>query len=806
MSMGGGGGGGGPSQSTQYSTNIPEYARPYVENMLGATQAQLFNTQQVGGTAPTYDEQGNQISAGTPGTTQISGFKPYQPYSQNVNDYFAGPSPMQQQSYQGMANMQVAPQLAQGSQLATTAGLGSIGLGTQAAGAGQNYYNMATNPAAVQAFMNPYIEQSLAPQLKLLNQQQALAGQDIAAKAVGQGAFGGNRATLAQGLNAQNYDLARQQAIGQGYNQAFNQAQQAQQFGANLGLQGLGVGLQGYGQALGAGTALGQLGQTQYGQQMGILEGQNRFGQQQQQMEQQKINQAISDYATAQQYPMLQLGLMSNMLRGLPMQSQTTQMYQAAPSYMQQGIGAIGSLASLYGAGKKEGGVVGYKYGGAISTQKLEGMADKLDLPQIVQRLKDPQLDKGERQVFEDALQEKAREKARYAGIAAAGDNAFNTQKLAGGGILAFADEGLVDLEKALAKKEESEKPSLYKPFLGSFTENLERLTPAKKYTAAELEEKARGQGVFPEGSPALPTETVAAQDVVPAKTKVDTSAAAAPTGTKASSSAGAPAAKGTTLADMVAERKALGPQGEAGEDFMKFLEDRLGKSTERLGRADKLAMAKAFADFGSKWSPGGIGASASRSLGVYADEYGKAINAEDTITMESQKLRKDLDIARRAEERGDVEGAQKAYDSAADRQNRIQTAQIQAAATMAGHGATQRQQDIAIDKIMKEKGVGYTEALQIYKRAGLNIENTDIARAKAALTEINNQLMFMKKDDPARAALIRQRDQLTQSLVSGGSQAAPQVGTNPDAGGIVDVPGKGKFQQLPNGNYIKIG
>ena len=153
------------------------------------------STQQVGGTAPTYDEQGNQISAGTPGTTQISGFKPYQPYSTNVNDYFAGPSPLQQQSYQGMANMQVAPQIGQGSQLATTAGLGSIGLGTQAAGAGQNYYNMATNPAAIQAFMNPYVEQSLAPQLKLLGQQQALAGQDIAAKAVGQGAFGGNRAT-----------------------------------------------------------------------------------------------------------------------------------------------------------------------------------------------------------------------------------------------------------------------------------------------------------------------------------------------------------------------------------------------------------------------------------------------------------------------------------------------------------------------------------------------------------------------------------------------------------------------------------
>ena len=45
--MGKGGGGGGPTQttSTSYQTNLPEYARPYVETMLGATQKQLFQTQ-----------------------------------------------------------------------------------------------------------------------------------------------------------------------------------------------------------------------------------------------------------------------------------------------------------------------------------------------------------------------------------------------------------------------------------------------------------------------------------------------------------------------------------------------------------------------------------------------------------------------------------------------------------------------------------------------------------------------------------------------------------------------------------------
>jgi len=68
------------------------------------------------------------------------------------------------------------------------------------------------------------------------------------------------------------------------------------------------------------------------------------------------INQAIQNYATAQQYPMMQLGNMSNLLHGLPMASTTTQSYQATPSMASQigalGTGAIG-LSKL--AGKKGG-------------------------------------------------------------------------------------------------------------------------------------------------------------------------------------------------------------------------------------------------------------------------------------------------------------------------------------------------------------------------------------------------------------------------------------------------------------------
>ena len=171
-----------------------------------------------------------------------------------------------------------------------------------------------------------------------------MQGQGIAANAVGKGAFGGNRETLAQGLNAQNFDLARQQAIGQGYNQAYNQAQQAMQYGAGLGLQGQQAGLAGLGQVGQLAGQLGTLGGAQLQAQQGNIALQNQLGAQQQQQQQNIINQAIQNYATGQQYPLMQLGTMMDLVRGTPTQITGTQTYQAPPSPISQlaGLGIAG--------------------------------------------------------------------------------------------------------------------------------------------------------------------------------------------------------------------------------------------------------------------------------------------------------------------------------------------------------------------------------------------------------------------------------------------------------------------------------
>ena len=330
MTLEGGGGGSppppppaSPTSTTVQNTNIPDYLQPYAETMLGATQQQLFNTQQ-------NDD----------GTTQITGVKPYQPYSQNPQDYVAGFSPLQNQAMDTAANMQVPGQYNAATGMAGMAGM-------QGLNAGNQYNQMATNPYATQAFMNPYIQNSLQPQLAEIQRQYDITGTQEQSAATNAGAFGGSREALMAAENQRNAGLAKNQAIGTGYNNAFQAAQQAQQYGANLGLQG----------SQAANTAAGNLaniGTQQLGAQQGVAQTQMQAGTAEQQQQQNIINQDIQNYATAQQYPQQQLSFMNAMLRGLPTQSTTTQQYQAAPSTLNQ-ITGLG-IASL-GAAKAFGSV-----------------------------------------------------------------------------------------------------------------------------------------------------------------------------------------------------------------------------------------------------------------------------------------------------------------------------------------------------------------------------------------------------------------------------------------------------------------
>jgi hypothetical protein len=831
----------------------------------------------------------------------MTSFRGYTPYSSDVNNYFAGFSPLQQSAQESAYYMQTPGQFGMASNLAGMAGMGGLGaqdqsgflgsealgygqagsmyggLGAQQAinaaqqtgmqagmygglgagfggrgaeaaeqgfGAGAQFAQQATDPNAVQSYMSPYMQNVVDFQKQSALRDFQVAQPMRQAQAVAKGAFGGSRQAIENAEAQRNLNTQLQGIQATGTQKAFEDAQRQQQFGAQLGLQGLqtgygglglgiqgaqtglqGVGaqqaagqlglagtaqgmqgaqtgLQGVGQAVGAGQyglaglgaatqaagTLGNLGTQQFGTEKDIINLQSTMGAQQQALEQSKINQAIQDYAIQQQYPMMQLGFLSNMLRGLPMQSQTTQLYQAQPSSLQQGIGLLGAGASLYGAGRAEGGAIkmaeggitGYKYGGAIPEPKLESMADSLSVAQLQQRIKDPALTPGERQVFQEALAAKQQVAARSSGIAAAGGGLFNTMGYAGGGILAFAgeDESLVNsgIDPETGEPYKSVNPLDIGRFARqgkSIEEYYKQVSKAPP--ATEADRKAQAQ--------------MEVQDMEGSSAKIPTVPKAGPagpsTGGQPSKAPSAQADETSGLSSILAGLRKEGPQGKLGEGRISDIEKFEAGADKRLSKADRLAMAKGFLKFGSTPAPGGIGQAAVAGLGEYAEGYGKAVESDEKYRQELSKQKQDVLALQRAEERGDVKLAAELQEKIADRANRLQTANISAAAS----GRAGVRDDAYIKQLMAQ-GMSLEQALQAVKGAG-RAESNDIARAKAALAQINEELILLKKDDPRRAALMAQRDQITKSLTSGSSMQT--------AGG-----GAPTFRFDASGNLIK--
>jgi len=507
----GGGGGGGPTSSTVTQSNVPDWLRPQVENVLMGAGKNLFQTRKVD--TGEKDESGKPIY-----NEEITGTKPFTPYSTDPSKYVAGFSPLQQQVQYNAANLQMPGQFNQatgyanaaaqggldsaqkaygygnagfqsgqlGQQLgiqggarfgemgaaygqqgagygAQAAGLapqaqqygqqaadiGSMGLraeqygrnvsgqaenyARQAAGIGDLYGQMATSPGTYQAYMSPYQQNVTDIQLEGLQRQARIARAQRGAQAARAGAFGGARQAIenaeADRALASQEDAIRAQGLQQAYQQAQGNIAQRAQFGlqglqgaqqglgtalqgGQLGLSGIGtamqgqqagmqglttanqlygtgiqgsqagmqgaqvglqgvdrqlagtaqgmqgaqVGLQGvsgaqagYGLANQAASNLSNIGTAQLGAQTGILGLQNQIGGQQQGQQQQIINQAIQNYAQAQEAPMTAFNQYNALLRGYAVPGQTTTQYQAQPTLANQitgfGTAGVGALA-----------------------------------------------------------------------------------------------------------------------------------------------------------------------------------------------------------------------------------------------------------------------------------------------------------------------------------------------------------------------------------------------------------------------------------------------------------------------------
>lgn len=411
-----------PSSQVVTQTSIPEYARPYVERMLGKSEA----------------------------LTDINA-NPYQAYG---GQRIQGFTPMQEQAFQNYATQQVSPELGAGSNMAALSGLGSIT-------AGGDYMRMATDPRSMQSFMSPYMQNvvDLQKQEATRDYQKGLGA--LNARAVGSGAFGGTRAALERAEAGRNLGTTLANIQATGTQNAFDKAQQAQQFGSTLGLQGLGQGLQ-------AASTLGNLGQTRFGQQMNISDAIAKAGAVQQAQGQQGLDLAYQDFIQQKQYPYQQLAFMSDMARGLPLSQAAQQQYTAPPSMMSQ-LGGLGTTAlGIYGMSggfKKNGGVIkGYKNGGQIGYLD-GGQVEMMTTEQLEKLLASPNLNPLEAAMVQKELIDRrriegnpqAQEMMARSGIGAISTGDMVPQEgMAAGGIIAFAEGGKSDYRELIKKRLEA--------------------------------------------------------------------------------------------------------------------------------------------------------------------------------------------------------------------------------------------------------------------------------------------------------------------------------------------------------------
>jgi hypothetical protein len=318
MGKGGGGGAAPPQQVTSTTSNIPEYAKPYYTNLLQRAQAESY--------------------------------REYTPYE---GERIAGLTPAQLQTQRDVMAMEQPGQFGVGTGMAGAGGIGSLQYGQRAAGAGNQFFGLATDPFATQAFMSPYMQNVVDVQKQAAirdAQMSNLAGNLGAAR---QGTYGGARQLLAQ--------TERERALGgklgeiqaTGSQRAFEDAQRSLQFGSTLGLQGLQAGLQGAQQATQAGQALGQLGTAQQQADLQRFQAQATVGEQQRAIEQQKLDAAYADFLRQRDYPMEQLMTYSNILRGNAAALGSTQTtYAPPPSIASQLAGTGLAAAGIYNLAK----------------------------------------------------------------------------------------------------------------------------------------------------------------------------------------------------------------------------------------------------------------------------------------------------------------------------------------------------------------------------------------------------------------------------------------------------------------------
>lgn len=317
--MGGSSGGGAPTQSTTNTSNLPEYARPYFERMMGRAEAESNQP---------YVSYGGQRTAGfTPDTQTGFGI---------TRDVAA----------RGM------PEIDQATGMAGAAG--ATGLGAQ---------NYQSNAIQQQSFGQQQAQQYMSPYMnEVIERQKAAAVREFdegrpsrESQAIRSGAFGGYRSAIQEGVAQRGLQNRMSDIEGMGRQQAFQNAQgqferdraasmQAQGMTEQQRLAAAQYGLAGAGLGLQSAATMGQLGASRQGMSLQQAQALQAQGTAQQNLSQRELDTAYQDFINQRDFSKQQIAYMSNILRGVPVQPNTVQSTYANPNPLSQiaGLGIAG--------------------------------------------------------------------------------------------------------------------------------------------------------------------------------------------------------------------------------------------------------------------------------------------------------------------------------------------------------------------------------------------------------------------------------------------------------------------------------
>ena len=339
---GGDGGGGGTTQSTSYSTNLPEYAQPYYQELMKQTGKAVYTT----------DSAGNVIGVkGMPTYTgeRVAGFNPEQIATQKAV--------MGMRQPEGFRAATAG--LTEGQRLGF--GAGATGLNQAFGYAPTSTYGGTFTPGAASYYMSPYASNVTDIAVREAEKQRDLAKAAGATGAIGRGTFGGARQALLQAeqgrLANQNISDIRARGQQEAYTNAQQQFQadqarrlQAEQLnqqalqyqaglGKDIGLAGITTGIEA--SAKQAATAAA----TQTAE-LERLKAQAATGAEKQALQQKIDDLQYQTFQEQQNYQKQQLEYLSNILRGNASALGSSQVqYTPTPSTISQ-IGGLG-LAGL---------------------------------------------------------------------------------------------------------------------------------------------------------------------------------------------------------------------------------------------------------------------------------------------------------------------------------------------------------------------------------------------------------------------------------------------------------------------------